>query len=139
MSAEAQIGARWLVDTLASDTTLSDLAPGGVWDTRVPEDVAHPVVVVAWQGDSDVVVVGAARVASNQVWVCKVIGDEPSFDALHDAAARLDELLHDTSGTTTGGEVFASVRERSVRLEEHDGNRQWRHLGGIYRTWTQAS
>lgn len=136
---ESQVSARWLYDTLSGDATLAGYAPGGVWDSQAPENVDYPVVVIGWQGEFDVYVVGAARVMASQAWLVKAVGDEASFDVLYDAASRIDVLLHDTSGTATGGTVFASTRERGMRLDELARGVPYRHLGGVYRLLTQKS
>lgn len=139
MSTESQVSARWLYETLNGDATLSSLAPGGVWDEQAPEDTDYPLVTFAWQGEADVYVVGAARVMSSQAWLVKAVADSASFEDLADVTGRLDALLHDTFGTTTGGEVFASTRERGLRQDENANGVAYRHLGGVYRLLTQAS
>jgi hypothetical protein len=62
-----------------------------------------------------------------------MVGQVEGWDPLVTGAAEIHAALENSSGSVTGGEVFACTRVRPFLLPEVRNGVQYRHLGGIYR------
>lgn len=136
----------WLFGVLAADAPLTALI-GGAGNQRIygevaPQDSTWPCVVYQFQGGHDV---GGGTGASHRImvdglWLVKAIMPSKSFAGLVPIVDRVDTVLRASSGGAAGadGVVFASVREQPFRLVELDEGVTYRHLGGLYRIWTQV-
>lgn len=128
---------RWLYSVLHGDGTLLGLAPGGVWADVAPEDTATPFVRFSLQDASDLMVVNGQRVWTNTLYLVAGVADGTSYPAA--VADRIDTLLHNVGSTVAPLIVLSSQRESIFRLPETEGERSWRHLGGMFRILAQPS
>lgn len=133
----------WLTTLLATDATLTSLAPGGVWEGAAPSETViqqkngglppYPVVVYTLAPAADTLAMGGNRILANARATVKAITDGRGYPTA--AADRIDQLLQNASGdgTTSGGlAVIVCIRESPVRLVETDEATWYRHLGGVF-------
>lgn len=132
---EATTAEEFLVSTLTGDATLMAQLPGGVWNIEAPEGTPYPFLVFQFMSGNDFAAVGALRIWTNMIYLVKVIADAADFDSLNAVAARLDAVLHGTSGTVSSGVVWSCTREQTIRLPDQLANRQFRQAGGLYRLY----
>lgn len=124
---------KWLVQTLKTDATLMGLVTN-VYTHPVQPGAQLPYVLLTEQSVGDLMALGAHRVWVNGLWVVRAIFESSSWAGnLEIAANRIDAVLHAKSGSVTGGNVWACVREQPFRLAEDNSGQSIRHLGGIYR------
>lgn len=130
--AEGVIVDRWLYARLTGDATLMGLVTG-VYAMPVPPGKALPYVVFQEQSTRDIRGVGPARIGVDGTWLVRGVAETAGYGgALEQIADRIDVLLQASSGTVSGGMVWACVRQRPFRLVESTQNGQYRHMGGIY-------
>ena len=122
------------------DATLQALAPGGigVYEAIAPEGSAFPSIVFQILSGHDVMVVGATRIFSELVVLVKAIGKQSTFAALAPIVARVDQLLHKGSGSTSDGQTWGSVREQPFRLAEVSNGIEVQSSGGLYRLYVTS-
>lgn len=142
---EVMLGFLWLESVLSADSTLSGLAPGGVWRALAPSGTAVPFVVMVHQAGSDVVTMNGFRVMDELLYQVKVVGlgNSRSIATLAQAAAQIDKLLGGppslpASGavvvnSVTAGQVLACYRQSPFQLDELVDGELWTDLGGLYR------
>lgn len=131
---EVQLGFQWLKATLAADSTLTALIPGGIWQDKAPDGIAPPFVVMGYQAGSDTVTMNGVRVFVEVLYQVRASG-LMSDGNVPAAAARLDQLIGNPpeSGTITGGLVLSSYRETPLYLPELVTGQEWASFGGLYR------
>lgn len=137
---EQDAAAQWIYSTLHGDATLQALAPGGigVYEAIAPEGSAFPSIVFQILSGHDVMVVGATRIFSELVVLVKAIGKQSTFAALAPIVARVDQLLHKGSGSTSDGQTWGSVREQPFRLAEVSNGIEFQSSGGLYRLYVTS-
>lgn len=132
---EPDVADEWVYTTLHGDATLmaliSDVFSGGAG----PEGATFPFATFQNMSGMDLAVVGAFRIWTDLVYLVKVVGHTADFQSLKTAVARIDVLLHRSSGTTADGTIWACVREQTIRLPEVVKGDQYRHSGGLYRLY----
>lgn len=147
MAHPAIIAADWVADRLAPagvvDATLAAAGVAGVWPDRVPPSAAwgtdlspHYHVIYAEQAPGgDQYLIGQRRLTTDPLLQVAVVGRVADVRQLAAAAERIDALLHEASGATTGGEVLACTRERPLKLGPMNGPGvvTTYKLGGLYR------
>lgn len=121
---------------LNGDTTLRNLAPGGVWRGVAPEDATGTVVVFSLQAATDTYAL-ASRAYSDATYQVKAITPGESAAPAWAAAERAEALLTDQPLTVSGGRVMACRRTTVISLTETDGGEQYQHAGGLYRITIQ--
>jgi hypothetical protein len=125
----------FLYGTLHGDGPLMalihDVWPGGA----APQGTAFPFVTFQFMSGLDYAAVGAYRIWSNMLWLIKAVGETANFADLNAIVARIDALLHRSSGTAVDGTVWACVREQTVNLPEVVQGKQYRHSGALYRVY----
>lgn len=138
---EQDAAAQWIFSTLHGDATLQALVTGGldVYEGVAPEGSAFPSIVFQILSGRDVMVTGAIRIWTELVVLVKVIGKQSSFAALAPIVARIDQLLHKGSGTTSDGQTWGSIREQPFRLAEVENGIQYQSSGGLYRLFVTSS
>lgn len=129
---------KWLYTMLSTDAALTAIVSTRVYDTLAVESATFPYVVFRYQGGSDVRTNGAGRIMVSSVYQVKVIGKGVPFSSLTAAASRIDALLNAKYGANSDGQVWA-VREQPIKYLELDNGVQYRHLGGLYRVWSQEA
>lgn len=140
MPAETFTAARWLYAKLAGDAALAAALGGAdrVWQELADQGSAMPYVVFQYQGGSDVAGVGTARIMANLLYLVRVVGGG-AHSELEAAADRIDAVLHGASGPVGDGIVFACVREQPISYTETSDGKVYRHVGGLYRLFTQSA
>lgn len=133
---------RWLKETLNADTALMTIATGGVLDQVSDNflDAAYPMVTFQAQSPGTVLRgVGLIEVWVDTLWLVKASCIGSSFAPIVAAAARIHALLHGRLNITLpDGFLVECYREDTFQLGSVQGGKQYRHLGGIYRTRTQG-
>lgn len=131
----------WLYDTLTADTALTAVVGDRVYSEAAPLGSEFPLVVFGLEYPEDVLTHNGSRIMVTSWWRVRGIVPAESFsDALQTIADRIDAILHRSDGGTADGAViFTSVRmEPYMRLEVDEG-KQYRSLGGVYKTHTQLT
>jgi len=146
---ETDLIAGWLTPLLAADTagagSLGVLSAGitdRIYDTLAPqEEETYTIIVFNIQSATDLMMISRAgsRVWCNCLAQVKVIGKDQAFSELTSIASRIDALIHQASGTPSGGTIVACTREQIVRYIEPVGALTYRHLGGLFRMIAQAA
>lgn len=121
---------------LSGDSTLTGLAPGGVWHGMAPTGTSGVIVVFSQVSGIDAYTL-AQRATTTSNYLVKAIAPGESATPAWDAANRIDALLTDQSLTLDSGSVMSVRRERIMTLTENDGGEQYQHAGGYYIIWTQ--
>lgn len=131
----ALIADEWITTQLSADLVLAAL---GIHSDLAPQGEQPPYVVFqCLNAPRDMNGLGGTRIKSGTLYAVKVIGAGQSYAAIEDAANRIDQLLHNTSGTTSRGRVLSCVREQEIHYPEATNGQHYRHLGGIYRIQVQ--
>jgi hypothetical protein len=105
---------------------------GGVSET----DVDYPKQVVNVVPGMDGGVIGGGRQPVDCLISVQTIGDTTDLEQIMPAAKKADYLLHNrrgSQGVTAQGIVLACTREREILHQRVDGDKQFWHMGGIYR------
>lgn len=142
---ELDIIERWLVATLSGRTELTDLLVGGaesIHNSQVPTGALgeFPAVVFQHQGSVDVRGNGPATIGITGLWLVKGVVEGRDFGAVSPIAAQIQAAINMQDGSPSGGFVFACTRESRFSMPEHsDDDHDFRHRGGIYRIFAQAS
>jgi hypothetical protein len=126
----------WLYAKLAGDATLTGIVGARIYAEQAPENATFPLLMVVEQSPgNDLRVVGTGRIWSDPLFQVKAVDQTASYAGnLATLAARIDAVLHGSSGSATNGKVWACARERPFSMAETGpGGEQYRHLGGLYR------
>lgn len=142
---ESQEAAKWIVATLTADPTLSATFWTGtaakVYNRVAPPGTTGKYIVFQLQaGPRDLYAAGRSaggssnfRVASELVYVVKVVMQTEDFGDIEGDYQAVDNLLSNATGSTAVARID-SMRAGAFELVETDGpNQEWRHLGGVYR------
>jgi hypothetical protein len=124
-------------------TSLVPDAPGQtlveIYSDTVPPDVRFPYVIFQMQSNSDTMTTDGTRVLWVATYIVKAVGRTKSYIGLGPIASQIDILLHKQSGVVSDGTVLHSRRLQVVRYPEVTDGVNYRHLGGSYRFWTEAT
>lgn len=134
---EVARGLLWIYEKLANDATLADLVDDRIYDGIAPEGAAFPYVVYSFQAGADTVVVGAARVLNSGLYLVKAVAETQSYSGPAEIADRIDDLLQAASGAADDGLILGANREQPIMYVEVVDTIQFRHVGGLYRIFTQ--
>jgi hypothetical protein len=126
----------WIYSVLSGDTTITNVVGTRIYDSVSP-NVIYPYIIYNWQGGTDVTEISAIRIMMNGLFQVKVVDKNTSFNTISPVATRIDQLLHRASTTTVNGIILCSKREFPLSLVEINNDIQYRHLGGIYRIYSQ--
>lgn len=137
----------WMYTTLASDTQLQGLAPGGVWRSEVPTgtDTAPtpvPYVVVTYQPhqSQDVIAFQAVRAYSELYFEVVIVGPVTDWSTLTLGAARIDTLLTIGQQTAvTGGTISAGYRTQPIEVDPLVAGEIQTNTGGVYKFMAKAT
>lgn len=138
---ETAVTDTFLYQTLTSDATISGIIGTRCYADFAPQGSALPAIIFQLQATTDLNGVGSQRVMVNNLYVVKAVMETASYGGnLATLAQRIDTLLHRQQlriGANSG--YVWCRRERVFRLAEvGDGGKQYRHLGGVYRIYSQA-
>lgn len=134
--------AAWLYTTLNADAAITAITGvGGIYEALAPQGATWPNIVFHQQAPHDVLTAaGNDRIMTADLWLVKGIAQAESFGGtLQTLADRIDANLHRSNGGAAGadGVVFTAVRLETHRASEDDDGVQYRHLGGLFRIYTQ--
>lgn len=132
------VAERWLYQTLSANATLAVL---GIYSHVIPPEATLPAVVfVPNAAGSDLRGVGRIRpILTTLDYVVKVVGAGESVAPIAAAAGLVHDLLDAQSGSATGGQVLACVREQLINYPETSQGIRYHHLGGLYRLQVQPT
>lgn len=129
---ETATAERWLLETLRADATIGEQ----VYRGEAPPDAVEPYTIIDLYNAGDVTSINGVRIFSNLSYTVKAISQiEPGSltpSGLEAIADAIDGRLHRATGTITGGEVIASVRDFPISYNEIDEGVVYQHLGGVY-------
>lgn len=128
----------WIYSVLSGDSTITNAVGTRIYDSVSP-NLVYPYIIYNWQGGTDVTEVSAIRIMMNGLFQVKVVDKNTSFNTISPIAFRIDQLLHRASATTSNGIILSSKRELPISLVELNNEIHYRHLGGIYRIFSQDS
>lgn len=126
----------WIYSVLSGDSTITNIVGTRIYDS-VSSNPTYPYIIYNWQSGTDVTEISAIRIMMNGLYQIKVIDKNTSFNTISPVATRIDQLLHRASTTTVNGIILSSAREFPLSLVEVNNDIQYRHLGGIYRIYSQ--
>jgi len=131
---------QWLVARLKADATLNTAVGGRVYGYVAPAGTAFPYVLFFLSGGHDVIGVGPARIMVDAVYTVKAVGQAGSPATLAPIVDRIDAVLHGSTGGVAGGDglVLAAMRETPVTYVEVADGMQYRHVGAMFRIWSQG-
>jgi hypothetical protein len=141
VSGEINLAAKWIVDTLKADGTLTAALSGGanaIYQDVAPAGAGFPYVVFFLMDPGDTLnTTGTSQAVIWQptLWMVKGVHKTASYAApLATIEARIFSLLHKRYAAVTGGNVWSAVRQRPFQMSETGpGGEQYRHAGGVYR------
>lgn len=126
-----------LVNRLATDATLLQLCPDGVWfDTAAQGKTKFVLCAVAFSTDTGQMATGIRRATEVVIYEVKAILMDSSGSKAGQAAARIDQLLEDQPLSIPGyhcGAIYRVERIRTMEVDDTDPNIRWQHRGGQYR------
>lgn len=141
---EVVVAERWLAVTLTGDAVLAGM---GVYSRKRKAGTSLPAVVFINRPARDFGTVSDIRIWAEMEYIVKAICAGSSVAPIADAAKRIDALLHGASGdvydqsTPTPlliGRVEECVRVGPLYYDENTEDKEYRHLGGIYRVRARA-
>lgn len=140
LGAEVSIVDAWVAARLAATVAVTNLVSTRIYNSFAPLDAEYPFIIFQQQTLRDVRGVGSDRIMVDTLYVVKGISQGTDFAQLGTLAAAIDSALNvPPGGAVTGGHVMASVREEPFALTEVEDGKQFRHMGGIYRIYAQAT
>lgn len=134
---ESVLCLQFLTGILAGDSTLTSLAPGGVWRGFAPAGTADPFVVIAFQSAIDALTITGVRPMSHLLYQAKAVGPAGMTAAIANAAAQIDALLGGKDGlrnqSITGGFIGSCYRDGIILTDNEVAGQNWTAIGGLYR------
>jgi len=137
VGAEVVLGYDWLQATLLADSGVNAITTD-IFQDRAPSTAAYPFIVIQNQLATDVMGVGTARIITDTSFIVKSIAQSETYTSLIPLSEAIDLALHGTTGSLSGGSVFACVREESFRFSETEDGDHFKHLGGVYKLQLQG-
>lgn len=126
-----------LYGALAGDSSLSTLAPGGVWRNVAPVGTKGVWVVYSWASEVDTYTFTERAYCAFSYQV-KAVAPGGSAGPAWAAAERIEDLLTDQP-IAFDGSLMELRREQVVSLTENDGGELFQHCGGFYRVTVQEA
>lgn len=145
---EPEIVDEYIYTKLIEDTDLMSALGGQagvvngldqVYSDTVPPDVVYPYLIYQMQSNSDSMTTDSTRVLWIATYLVKGVDRAESYTGLKTIASRIDVRLHKASGVVADGMVLHSARVGVIRYPEITDAVNYRHRGGSYRFWTQAT
>lgn len=130
----------WIASVLDGDSSISDLAVGGVHcsvapqDQRylLPPDADYPLVIFRYQNGNFVNGLGAQRVCLNAQYAVYAVARDSSYLDIEPLADRLDVLLHGGSAELGDGRILSCVAAMPLALPVEQDGQAYRALGAVY-------
>jgi hypothetical protein len=137
---EIALGLAWIYSTLANDSTMVSLAPGGFHRAMAPPTTQTPFVMFGYVSGADTTTANAFRLLSQLTFQIRAAGPATATNAIVAAAGEIDALFGGpTSGNTAGGFIDSCYRQSPVQFDELISGGQWVNLGGLYRLEIQRT
>lgn len=137
---EIALGLAWIKATLAGDSTMVALAPGGFHRAMALPGTPTPFVMFGYVSGADTTTANAFRLLSELTFQIRASGPASATDAIVAAAGEIDALFGGpTSGITSGGIIDSCYRQSPVAFDELVSGLQWSNFGGLYRLEIQRS
>jgi hypothetical protein len=129
-----------LYERLRTTSNLGSLLSGtaAIYDTLAPQETDPPYVVFQQQSSVDARTMGG-RAWESALYAVKGVTAEHSAAAAGSIAARIDQAIEGLPLTVTGATNLYLRRESKLSYSEVTRGEVFRHEGGIYRVYTQAT
>ena len=137
VGSEVILGYDWIQATLLASSDVTDIT-SDIYQDRAPASANYPFIVIQNQLTIDVMGVGTARIMTDSIYIVKSIAQSETYTPLIPLSEAIDSALHGTTGSLSGGSVFACVREESFRFSETEDGDHFKHLGGTYKLQLQG-
>jgi len=124
----------WLV------STLSDIAPGGAWESLAPFGLEETFITFNKQASGDENGVAGTRLWNGGLYQVKAVGLTSKYAEIITAANEIDDRLTKARATTEHIIIVHCVRVDTVAYKESaTSGQEWSHLGGIYNIAAQPA
>jgi hypothetical protein len=134
--AEVVLGYQFLSGILQGDSTLTSLAPGGVWRGTADPNVATPYVIVAWMTGVDVLTTTGVRLYTHIRYQIKAVGPASNTTGVAAASSQIDGLLGGNQGLRNQAVAFGYMgtcyRDGMLMVDELVTGEKWVNIGGFY-------
>jgi len=139
---------QWVENRIKTDPILLTLGivdgnpvASRVYDTHAPASAIFPYIVITSTVPRDTRGVGTTRIMVDILYSIKVVASVSAYTSISAIANRIDALFHGFNGESgaVAGSPLASVRESALTFNQVEDGREYRHLGGIFRIYTQAA
>lgn len=126
---------KWLYSTMAGDSALVAAAPGGFHSGIAPPRPTYPFVRFGIQAPMRVIRgVGVVEFMMTSLWLIRGVDNNASYVNLTAVSKRIQALFAGVINVALpDGMILSCVREEAFQLEQVEGGREYRHLGGMYR------
>ena len=134
---EPLIAEAWLTQKLSANATLTGLVNGQFYGYIAPSDATYPFIVFKFVPGSDthdLVGLGGTRIQSRMLYSVEAVDDRNSFNRIGAIAELVDQVLHKSSGSVTGGIVISCIRTAPLAGIDFDETTGaiYRALGGVF-------
>ena len=123
---------KFILSKLKGDTTLASYVGTRIYTELAPKGATAPFVIVQHQGGQSISGVGGSLIMLNETYVVKIVTNENSYKNTETAVARINTLLHKSSGAISGGYLLSCIQEYPVKYTTHEDGVTYRHLGYAY-------
>lgn len=127
----------YLRSVLTGDAGITAVVSNRVFCDVAPVGTASPLVIYTLLDAEDVNGQGGGNtVLSHLRYSVRCVCEGASYTPLVDVGTRLQAVLHGRHNVVSNGWLIQGIqRERALQYPEIVGNRQYRHLGGVYRVF----
>jgi hypothetical protein len=129
-----------VIATLAADATLLGFCPNGVYWDEAPSGFTKFVIVSLVDSHDEPELGGTAYEELLYAIEARILGEPGQTIHIHEAADRIQALLHDQPLTVPGYDYVsmhrdteAGARIRKTEVAAPDSNVRWYRRGGYYR------
>lgn len=135
--------AGYIASKLTADSTLMALIAhptgfSGIYDTDVPAGAPYPHIVFSQMSSLDDTSLHGDRMLTKALIRIEAVAQDRSYSDVAAIGDRIDVLLHQSSGTTSGGRVLQANRRSETKRAETSGGQPYRYAGGDYDFWAQS-
>ena len=117
--------------TALNVTSLTDLAPGGIFNTLAPKGTAAPYVLFQVSSKIDDNFSYTKR-GADAVYIVKAISQSPWPKEASDIDTQIDALLENATLTISGYTQLVCRRQSDFSFTEDVGGEVYQHQGGLY-------
>lgn len=118
--------------------SLTNLAPGGVWNSLAPQDTRAPYVVFQVMSKVEDYFAYLKR-GAQAIYMVKAVSQSPWPKEAATIDTQIDTLLQDAALSITGFGLLWCRRESDLYLMEDVGGEVYQHQGGLYRVIADQS